>query len=111
LIYFKVKGVPPPAARADAGCFCCAKINQNAVAGVGARLSSGSLRCSRQAGRKELATLRHLFVWFRPPLRSSAPPWHKNVNGKVQTQKVPRNHKIQSLLSFLVSNQLKSQAC
>ena len=35
--------------------FLAKKVSKNAPAGVGAPLTRGALRCSRQAGRKELA--------------------------------------------------------
>jgi len=38
------------------------------------RFATGTLRCSRQAGAAELASLRQLRLFSRLPLRSSAPP-------------------------------------
>ena len=83
----KSKAVAPPASRAFAPYFLEEqKVSKNSFRRCRCPATRGSLRCSRQAGRKELASLKHLFACFRLTLRSSAPPRLGNVKGKFKSK-------------------------
>ena len=59
------------------------KVGKNSFRHFTARFA-GALQCSSQAGRKELASLRHLFASFRLPFRASAV--HRLINVKIKTR-------------------------
>ena len=97
------KSFPPLAAQANAPYFFCEKSKQKRYRHFTARYA-GALRCSASPGAKELAALRHLWLFFRRIFRFSAVHRLNNVDCKVkhygEFQRSQLSHWLLTLLSL-----------